>query len=287
MPSDAPRSTEADVSPARQFLPYRTAFETKLDFREGCDRVREQLRAWLGSKHLDVERFDEGATSIGPGVALLYAATNSAAGWQLRERVGTAVTWVSTISVTRSTDDGPTWVSVNVEAISAQDAALPPAAPPRLVGLLLESIDAYDGEAQLRAHPAVVTAAGVEELLVLVCEPERRLPVVVATTPTDIAFEAWRMTVNQVTKELSGLASTFVLDPAATVQFNAGMGSTHWIGPGAIRTYLPGADPAVTEDAVRHRVLGRRRIEAEPRRAMRILSAPGPRQDSGMSVLIT
>ncbi len=59
--------------------------------------------------------------------------------------------------------------------------------------------------------------------------------------------------------------------------FNEGIGSTHAIAPGWVRTYLPGVDPAMSEDAIRHRLLSRGRIEAEPARAARVI-ATLPRQ---------
>jgi hypothetical protein len=111
----------------------------------------------------------------------------------------------------------------------------------------------------------------------VVCSDQRRLPTVIAASSTDIEFAQWQEAVDRVTRDLPGLASICLLNPAVGVAFNDGIGSTHWIGPGAIRTYLTEVDPAVTEDAVRHRVPGRRRIEDEPHRARRALAAL-PRQ---------
>jgi len=267
----------ADQVPRAPSVPYRTAFETRLSVHETADLVRAQLRSWLKGKGFDVERFDIGVPAIGPGVTMLHVQTNGASGWQLTERLTNGVTWMSTVAVTGRADQPPTWVTVNVEAAVAAGAAPAFAAPPRLIRLLLDAMDGYDGEALLRSHPTVVAVADVEELLELVCDPRRRLPAVVATTPADVRFESWRATIDEVTRLLPGLASTYLLDPAATLAFNDGIGATHRVGAGAIRTYLPDADPAVTADAVRHRVLGRRWIDLEPGRAVRVLAAL-PRQ---------
>lgn len=261
----------------RSNVPYRTAFELKLDFRDSVARVREQLRTWLREKQYDVERFDNGSPSVGHQVVLLHVAKNAVCGWQLRESKLNGVTWVSTIAV-RGNARRQTWVSVNIEPTAPRDVNVPATAPPNLVRLLLDAVDAFDGEAQLRSQPiAVHSESDVEDLLEIVCAEDRRLPVVVGAAPIGVPFEGWRRDTARLMRDLVGLSSLYVLDPASAQRFNAGIGEAHWIGGGSIRTYLPGVDPAVEADALRHRVLSRRRIEAEPRRAARVLAAL-PRQ---------
>ncbi|GAA0488229.1 hypothetical protein Ade02nite_81320 [Paractinoplanes deccanensis] len=258
-------------------MPYQTGFATLLDFREATERVREQLRVWLQQKRYDVDRFDAGEAGLSPGVVIRYAATNDVSGWQLQESRHDGVTWVSTVAVTRGVRRDHAWISLNVEPVVSGSASPPQAAPPKLVRLLLGAVDAVDGEATLRPHPMVVNAAGVDDLLEIVCAEERRLPVVVAAAPTDVPFDRWRATVNSLVRYLPGLASTYLLDPVAVPAFNDGIGVTYAIGPGAVRTYLPSVDPAISEDSVRHRVLSRWRIEKEPARAARVLGVL-PRQ---------
>jgi hypothetical protein len=175
------------------------------------------------------------------------------------------------------------WVSLSVEAKVPADATAPDAKPPNLVRLLLDGMDAFDGEAELRSRPALVSSARVDELLDIVCSEERRLPTVIAAAPADVDFESWRAATERLMYLLPGLASMYILDPAAAVLFNNGIGPTHWIGPGSARTYLPGVDPAVDADAVRHRVLSRRRIDTEPSRARYLLAAL-PRQLAATAV---
>ncbi|MBE1489012.1 hypothetical protein [Plantactinospora soyae] len=267
-----------DQAPERQSVPYRTAFEARLDFNESVARVREQIRVWLRQKRYDVERFDAGTPEIAHQVIALTASTTTAHGWQLRERRPDGVTWVSTAAVTQGKGRRQSWISLNVEPAAPPGVSLPAAAhPPRLIRLLLDAVDALDGETPLRSRAEVVAVAGVDDLLELVCAEDRRLPLVVAAAPHDVAFEDWRRDIDRLMQSLPGLASLFLLDPAAVSAFNAGIGETHWIGSASIRTYLPGVDPAIAEDALRHRVLSRRRIEAEPQRAGRVLAAL-PRQ---------
>lgn len=272
-PMTAVELTETGATTAeRGRRSYRTAFEIKLDLPEAAGQVRGQLRSWLRDKGYDVEQFDARRTTIGPGVTLFYVSINSATGWQLRERRD-QLTWVSTVAVSGGEGSPDTsWVSLSVEPIGPDCATVTPA-PPKLVKLLLEAFEAYDGEAQLSAHPTPTAEQRVEDLLDVVCSPNRRLPVVVAAPPVDASFGHWQQVVADITRDLPGLASVYTLQPAAVELFNDGIGSTHGIGPGAIRTYLSDVDPAVPEDAVRHRVLGRRRIETEPGRARRALAA--------------
>ncbi|MEV4388267.1 hypothetical protein AB0J68_21550 [Micromonospora sp. NPDC049580] len=258
-------------------VPYRTAFELSLDLAGSVVRVREQLRAWLRQKRYDVERFDAGASTLAPGVVLLHAATNTAYGWQLRETRKDGVAWVSTVAVVGGRSPYRTWVSVNIEPTAPPGVPVPTPRTPGLVRLLLDAVDAFDGEAPLRSAPVAVPAPAVDELLDLVCVEGRRLPVVVAVAPGGEPFERWRQLVTRLMADLPGLASLYILDPTAAQAFNDGIGATHGIGPGSIRTYLPDVDPALVEDGLRHRVLSRRRIETESHRAARALSAL-PRQ---------
>ena len=96
-------------------LPYRTAFETRLDYREVRKVVEDELRRWLRGKKYDLDAFDQGLPRIGPGAVLRYAATNHSTGWQLRESREDA-TWVTTVSVTHDgRNPADEWVSINVE----------------------------------------------------------------------------------------------------------------------------------------------------------------------------
>jgi hypothetical protein len=71
------------------------------------------------------------------------------------------------------------------------------------------------------------------------------------------------MFVGERVRETVGLASTYLLDEAATKQLNTALGR-HGIPDGAIRTYLPGADPASEPDGRRHRILTARTLAERP-----------------------
>jgi hypothetical protein len=264
---------EPDVNPGQRSLPYRAFFQTPWDYRDAVSHVQAELRTWLQEKRYDVDFFDAGRPDVGAGVVCRYAATNDATGWQLREQQSPTVAWMSRLTVTQSSQrQGPHWVSVVVEPITAPGTAAPAASVPRLIRPLLDTMSAHDSSAELRSYPVLVTQAQVEDLLETVCDSSRRLPMVVAAPPHGTDFEAWRQRTGWLMAGLPGVASMYILDPNAAPVFNSGIGSL-WIGPGAVRTYLPDVDPAIDTETVRHRVLSGRRIEAEPARARKLLAA--------------
>jgi hypothetical protein len=248
-----------------------------------CYRAaRDEMRAWLRSKGYDVTRFDEGDPRVGPGAVLLHNAANSADGsqtwrWQLRETKDNGA-WLSSLVVhtpAKAAGRARSWFWVEVEFAPAdpeRDVEGTRAGVPRLARGLLGRVSAYDSLAALTNLPALTGRDGVDELIDVLCDPDRRLPAVVASAHPGLEFEEWKQTVARATYYLPGLASIYLLDPLATGEFMDGIGRSHAVWGGAIRTYLPDVDPAVAEEALRHRVLTGARILADPGRAAGILS---------------
>ena len=262
---------------------YRSVFHSPMPPADCYRAARDEMRAWLRSKGYDVARFDEGDPRVGPGAVVLHNAANSADGsqtwrWQLRETKDDGA-WLSSLVVhapAHAVDSARCWFWVEVEfapADGGRDAAQGTrAAVPRLARGLLGRVSAYDSLAVLANEPAVTSRDGVDELIDVLCDPDRRLPAVVASAHPELEFEEWKRTVARATRYLPGLASIYLLDPLATSEFMDGIGRSHAVWGGAIRTYLPDVDPAVDEEALRHRVLTGARILADPGRAAGILS---------------
>ncbi|CAM5369079.1 hypothetical protein SVIOM342S_04805 [Streptomyces violaceorubidus] len=81
----------------------------------------------------------------------------------------------------------------------------------RLAKHLLEALDAHDGLADV-AMPQVVEAEDVEAVIDELCDADRRLPVVMASTPYDADFDDWlEGTVDPLVRPLVGLAILYVL----------------------------------------------------------------------------
>jgi hypothetical protein len=231
------------------------------------------MRRWLRYKQLDIDAFDRGDPRIGTGAVLLRNAANAANGsqterWQLRETTEVG-TWLSTLTVhapARAADNAVTWFWLEVEGPTR-------ASVPRLARDLLSAVPACDSLATLTGEPVVIGQERVGELIDVLCDPGRRYPAVVASPHPEIPFEEWKDAIRHTTWYLPGLASIYLLDPLGQPAFVASIGRTHAVWGGALRTYLPDVDPAVAEEATRHRILSAARIRADPSHAAGMVSA--------------
>ncbi|GGQ30658.1 hypothetical protein BKA00_002880 [Actinomadura coerulea] len=278
---------------------YRSVFHTDLPADEAFAAAEQQLRSWLGQKRLDREAFDKGSARVGSaGEVLLVLARNSADGtqtkrWQLREPKDGG-SWVSTLTVHapgRTSGRGRSWFWLDVEFSNPQAGAEDQdsmhgrkAGVPRLARGLLSTIDARDSLAELRERPILVRPSDIEALIDVLCDPDRRMPTIVASAHPRRDFKDWRDVIDGTMREAAGLASLYLLDPPATDQFVAEVGKSHGVWGGAVRTYLPVVDPASDQDALRHRVLSASRIEDSTLRAGALLSGL-PRRLSAEALL--
>lgn len=263
---------------------YRSVFHSPALPADAFAAASDELRAWLGSKRYDLDAIDRGTARIAPGVTLLYTAANSPDGaqtrnWRLRESADSG-DWVVSLTAHSPADpvekDAATWFWTEVEfqPASAAPATVPQrAGVPRLVRALLGRVDARDGSARLGNEPKIVTANQVGDLIDVLCDPERRLPAIVAANNPVESQDDWQSVTFRVTRDSTGLASVYLLGPLATEAFNREIGESHAVWGGALRSFLPEVDPAVAADGARHRVLSARRITAAPAAAARIVSA--------------
>jgi hypothetical protein len=129
-----------------------------------------------------------------------------------------------------------------------------------MVREVLSAADAYDGQMTLATQPALVTAGDVDGLISVICDPERRGTALVAAPIPDIPAPRLIGHVERLTRECVGLAGIYVLDSEAARRLEESFAPSHSVPPGAIRTFLPEADPASAIDARRHRVLLARTI---------------------------
>jgi hypothetical protein len=248
----------------------RWIFHSPMAPADAFAAAREQLRSWLG----------------GAGAVLAHSIADAADGtqtqrWQLDER-GDDGTRTSSLTVHAPADaagNAITWFWVESEFPAAGPGGsrlAGPAGLARLVGLvrgLLAAVPAYDSVARLTDSPLTIDVAGTDALIDILCEPDRRLPAVVASAHPEIAFTDWQRVIGRVTRDLPGLAGIYLMDAAATQAFGETIGATHAVWDGALRTYMPDVDPAVADEALRHRVMSAARIVADPGAAAAIVSA--------------
>ncbi len=238
---------------------YRSVFHSSLLPSDAYLAARDELRSWLRGKDYDISRFDDGDSRIGRDAVVLHNSANFADGsqtwrWQLREQQDDGA-WLSSLVVqapAKADDNARSWFWVEVEfalaAPSAEEDQAVRAGVPRLARGLLARVEGYDSLAMLSNEPRLVGAEGVDELIDVLCDLDRRLPTLVASAHPSLDFEEWRSVVTRATYYLPGLASVYLLDPLGTSAFMEEIGRPHAVWGGAIRTYLPDVDPAVPEE---------------------------------------
>ncbi|GAA2840955.1 hypothetical protein GCM10010441_76480 [Kitasatospora paracochleata] len=179
-----------------------------------------------------------------------------------------------TVTVASEHADGPSLVRLEAEHLPAGQGVRTAGRVhvPELAHTLLPLLDAADGPVLLSTVPQTVRPEDVDDLIDELCDPARRLPVVVASVPPAVPVETWAAEVlHPLLRQLPGLASLYVLGHTALPRFNLAL-EYHKVYGGAVRTYLPEVDPASRYDSVRHPVLPRQRIDEDVRRAAALLA---------------
>jgi len=223
--------------------------------------VEPAVYRWLDSKFYDSTRLGTAWTDIGGGARAARFAVGSRDRNDLRERyvLREGSGYVTTITVDEfKTDSCRLWIDVE------SPADRPAAATPRIVRDIVAQADVFDGGVRLTSEPEIINEESLPTLYEAINDEYRAASVLVAGTPFDFPLERWRDLVGEVTRKTVGLASTFVLSPAATDSFKRRFGHTR-MEPraGAIRTYLAGAYLDDDSDYARHKTLGAERLATD------------------------
>jgi len=261
---------------------YRMVVCSGLRHQESVPVAEQQVADWLKAQHYDQPPREPGRHRVGEQAVLDQdvgggpgTGIPAYARWRLREYTTQGIWRTQFTLCTPPGRKGRSWIQLDSELLPAQRGGSPPgsgkAPVPRLARGLLDRFPAVEGgqrgAARVHAMPTVIEPGDVDEVLDELCDPDRRLPVIVASTPARADFDEWLSgTVDSVLRGCAGLAVLYALSPPAERLFNRAL-EHHRVYGGAIRTYLPGIDPAWPAEAQRHRVLSRRTIEEDRRRA--------------------
>ncbi|MGG8408930.1 hypothetical protein ACM614_21240 [Streptomyces sp. 12297] len=235
------------------------AHRTTLTFPQGQDILRHVRRitaVWLNRKfgrevpiasgfhHLDDIRV------LVSQVAYRADGAETAMRLQLREDNPEA-TWRTTVTAVDPGEGAPAAVAVALECFVHPGYAPDPARP-RLVEQLVQALPCTDGGTALTLEPVRITAGAVPALIDVLCDPDRRLPAVVAARPLR-EEPIWTARMGKAMTKCSGAASLYLLETVAAIDAFRTAAEHHRVAPGAVRTFLPDVDPAWAADAPRHR----------------------------------
>ncbi|MCD2187954.1 hypothetical protein [Actinomycetospora soli] len=167
------------------------------------------------------------------------------------------IRWTTTLRTwsggTAEHEGARAWVWVDVDASSHHPNEPIVPRPPIFVGELLTATKATRQGVPLRATPMRFRGVdGAEELADLVTLADRDVPVVVlADLGDDVGVDDGRVldaVVRRTVRDVAGLAPVAVVDPDGGSALAAALGEPTPIGPGGLRVYLPGFDPASGDD---------------------------------------
>jgi hypothetical protein len=251
-------------------LHYRSVF--RIRDADPAEVAREQFGTWLNELGNPGVDLSPGRRTLDEGIELTVAERRDTSRFQLRKS-GYPMRLMTTLTAHREPGGGTwLWLEQEYEA-SATNVEPLKLRPPGLIRGILQQVSGHDGLAVLTEEPQRVTAAGLDVLIDVLCDDEHHVPVVVASTHPWRNPSEWAETARDLTANLTGTAAVYVLDREATELLD-GMAAfeDHKVYGGAVRTYLPGVDPASTADATRHRVLPQARIIESPGRAKMLLT---------------
>lgn len=238
---------------------YRALWNTKntRDPEVAVAAAREVLTAWAsdgaqveplpdGDYEFGANRVSVRNVDLGAERGLIFARSED-------HNVGhSATTWTTTSRVVSGADTTQFWVEVDMEADDPLRKVQ--IGRPRAVDELL-SIEgaAWLGASELTLGVFNVGPDQVTELVSLIRNRERSLPVIVFTEPSGVDQASLRKRADATARRAAGVCSVAFLTAEAAEVLNAQMG-TLGVWGGAIRTYLPApADSAA--DGWRHRYI--------------------------------
>lgn len=145
------------------------------------------------------------------------------------------------------------------------------ASSPRFMRRLLEleNLQLFDGNYAVMQNGAqIIDETEVDKIIDIACDPFRRGALIIMGTDDSHPINYYLEKSKKPFDKLVGLATSYILRPEATIEFNRSIGEFHAVYPGAIRTYFPEVDPATGFDDRRHPFIKKERVEQLEERAI-------------------
>lgn len=171
------------------------------------------------------------------------------------------------------------WVDVEPPTLEYVDSAgrerveHQPSGTPAFVSDILSKVEMRDGmESPASEIEVIANEHHVDELKMVLEDPERRGAVYLTSPPDGISVEAWLRRAKKILGRFEGMGFGYMLSDAAREAFNSTVAPEHTIPAGALRTFLPGTDLEDPKDSLRHRLLHASTIrESKDSRLQRII----------------
>ncbi|WP_228183969.1 hypothetical protein [Streptomyces anulatus] len=275
LPSQAVRATVEAGEPDSPLV-YRSILDVPFG-NTIIPQVRRVTSQWLTRKKFDRAPLETGTHHLDAHTVLTSQAlyhpdgTEQALRIQLREDRPEATWRVTITAMSPAREDERQSVAVTLECFENGTARLSPARP-ALVEQLVTALRPRAGLARLTLQAQQVTTVGVDALVDILCDPDRRIPAIVAARPSQ-PDGIWSRRLRQLMPKCAGDAALYLLTDAEAVHtFREAVGAHHHVAPGALRTFLPDVDPAWSADAPRHRILSGARIRDPKDQAFRLIT---------------
>lgn len=234
-----------------------------LDEGDWTARLERTVREWLAEKSIPMPAGVPSAhlsESVDAKIDRLELPGVTAFRLTLAE-VGEQGEWrTEVLGVARERGDG--WISVTVHSQENRFANRP-----RVVPRLLEGLEVRDGSSELLDDTWIVETSHVGEFFQLLADPGRNAPVFVTAARPGVELGKVGKWMELRSRELAGLAHSYVLSAEANAQLMRVLGEAHGVRPGTIRSFAPNPVAHDRADALRHRVVGVQRLNALPGRA--------------------
>lgn len=257
--------------------------ETSTEHRERIDEILVEWFAEKGFEHLPAQ----GSARVGESTVEVSAVEGrgiAARRWRLSETwtpppwyadAGTSRLALIDVTVVETVERTWVWVDIEPPSLTLTDARgesrMEPqqTGTPRFVSRLIDAVPFVDGRAEPWADFQVIaTPSHVEQLVGIVRDDSRMGAVYVSVPPEGVPVDRWSESLSKIVRGTQGLAVGYVVASSVADEFSVRLGRFHRVPAGAMRTFLPGADPGSPEDSFRHRILQARSLADSDRRRL-------------------
>ena len=129
--------------------------------------------------------------------------------------------------------------NLGTEGVEGQSSGADLLEPPSIVENVLRTRKAFDGGVRLHGEPQLILRHQVENLLHVIADQTRRLPVFVASSISPEVDAQWQAMIGRLTKAALGTANVYVVGAQAVDELNARLSLGLQVKGGHLRAFAP------------------------------------------------